>query len=133
MNKRVVLEKLAHRGWKIFCLVAVLVPTVFGTTFDKYGCTVQEIQTQPGINIGGTPHNIATVNLIQGSNTYICWFILDDAAGYGKILFSLMMAAQAANKKVDVEYSDVAPVPAIYTQDNPTTSATLNLWSASTH
>lgn len=121
---------------KIVGVMIVLVlgaQTVRAATFNKYGCAIQEIQTQPSTSVGGTPHNIATVNFVQGSTVYICWFIIDDAAGYGKILLSQLMASQAAGKKVDIEYSDNPPSPPIYTQDNPTTSATLNLWSVSTH
>lgn len=119
----------------LFAWVAIsFLATIAGAaTFNKYGYSIQEIQTQPSANVGGTPHNIATVNLVSGATTMVCWFIIDDAAGFGKLLFSQLLASQSANKKIDFEYSDTPTSPAIYTQDSPTTAAIYNIWSISTH
>jgi hypothetical protein len=112
----------------LLCVFAALA-SAGAATFNQYGFTVQEIQTQP--NPPGIGHSVATVNLVKSSTTYVCWFVIDDAAGYGKAMFAQLLTAQAAGSFVDFEYSDIAAT--VYTQDNPTTAARLNLWSVSTH
>lgn len=100
-------------------------------TFNFYGYSVNEIQTQTG-NVNGIVHNIATVNLV-GSTTKIGWFLIDDPAGFGKNLISKLLTSQSSGKTVDFEYSDTPTSPPIYTQDNPVTLAPHNLWSDSNH